>query len=260
MSFTSMSFTSVSDKSITHGAVNAAGESMTSVGSQISDLNQLLFAVVPYIALTIFFVGSLIRYDREQYSWKADSSQLLESKQLRRGSIPFHIGILAIFFGHFIGLLTPNAVWHFLGISAATKQMVAMGAGGLFGLVCLYGICILIKRRLTNPRILATSSAMDISILLLLFVQLVIGLASIFVSVGHLDGGEMLKMMSWAQNIITFNPTTAAASIATVHWIYKLHILIGMGIFVLFPFSRLVHIWSVPVKYLRRNYQVVRKK
>ena len=234
--------------------------SLANQASQVSDLNQLLFAVVPYIALTIFFVGSLVRYDRDQYTWKADSSQLLESKQLRRGSIPFHIGILAIFLGHFVGLLTPNAVWHMLGISAATKQLVAMIAGGLFGLLCLYGICILIMRRLTNPRILATSSTMDISILLLLFLQLVLGLASIFISVGHLDGEEMLKMMSWAQNILTFNPTTAAASLASVHWIYKLHILLGMGIFILFPFSRLVHIWSVPLKYLSRNYQVVRSK
>lgn len=226
----------------------------------MNDLNQFLFVVIPYIALTIFFIGSLVRYDRDQYTWKADSSQLLESKQLRRGSIPFHIGILAIFLGHFVGLLTPNEVWHFLGISAATKQLVAMAAGGLFGIICFYGMCILIKRRLTNSRILATSSKMDISILLLLFLQLVIGLASIFVSAGHLDGQEMLKLMSWAQNLLTFNPSTATASIASVHWIFKLHILLGMGIFILFPFSRLVHIWSVPVKYLRRNYQIVRSK
>jgi nitrate reductase gamma subunit len=226
----------------------------------MSDLNQLLFVIIPYIALTVFFIGSLIRYDRDQYTWKADSSQLLESKQLRRGSIPFHIGILAIFLGHFVGLLTPNEVWHLLGISAATKQLVAMGAGGLFGIICFYGMCILIVRRLTNPRILATSSKMDISILLLLFLQLIIGLASIFVSAGHMDGQEMLKLMSWAQNILTFDPSTAAASIASVHWIFKLHILVGMVIFILFPFSRLVHIWSVPVKYLRRNYQVVRSK
>ena len=226
----------------------------------MSDLNQLLFVIIPYIALTVFFIGSLIRYDRDQYTWKADSSQLLESKQLRRGSIPFHIGILAIFLGHFVGLLTPNEVWHLLGISAATKQLVAMGAGGLFGIICFYGMCILIVRRLTNPRILAISSKMDISILLLLFLQLIIGLASIFVSAGHMDGQEMLKLMSWAQNILTFDPSTAAASIASVHWIFKLHILVGMVIFILFPFSRLVHIWSVPVKYLRRNYQVVRSK
>ena len=145
------------------------------LGSDITILNQFLFGLVPYIALTVMVVGSIIRYDREQYSWKTGSSQMLESKQLRRGSIPFHIGILAIFAGHFVGLLTPNAVWHALGVSASTKQLIAMGAGGFFGLICFYGMVILIKRRLTNPRVRATSTRMDIAILLVLFAQLDFG-------------------------------------------------------------------------------------
>ncbi len=226
----------------------------------MNDLNHLLFGLYPYIALTIFILGSLVRYDREQYTWKTGSSQLLESKQLRRGSAAFHVGILAIFAGHFVGLLTPPAVWHVLGVTTEVKQLIAMGAGGLFGLICLYGITILIKRRLTNERIRATSSVMDITILLMLFVQLLLGLFSIFVSAGHLDGEEMLLLMSWAQNVVTFNGTEAAVSIAGVHWIYKIHVLLGMTLFVFFPFSRLVHIWSVPVKYFGRNYQVVRSK
>ena len=230
------------------------------LSSDINVLNQFLFGLVPYIAMTVMVVGSIIRYDREQYSWKTGSSQMLESKQLRRGSIPFHIGILAIFAGHFVGLLTPNVVWHALSVSAATKQLIAMGAGGVFGLICFYGMVILIVRRLTNARVRATGTRMDLAILLVLFAQLILGLGSIFVSVGHLDGQEMLKLMSWAQNIVTFDPTTAAASIASVHWIYKLHILLGMVIFVLFPFSRLVHMLSVPMKYIGRNYQVVRRK
>lgn len=230
------------------------------LSSDINVLNQLLFGVVPYIAITVMFVGSIIRYDREQYSWKSGSSQMLESKQLRKGSIAFHIGILAIFVGHFVGLLTPSAVWHALGVSAPTKQLIAMGAGGFIGVICFYGMVILIKRRLTNPRVRATSTRMDIAILLVLFAQLILGLGSIFVSAGHLDGEEMLKLMSWAQNIVVFDPATAAASIASVHWIYKLHILLGMVIFVLFPFSRLVHMLSVPMKYIGRNYQVVRRK
>jgi len=162
--------------------------------------------------------------------------------------------------GHFVGLLTPNTLWHALGVSASTKQLIAMGAGGFFGLICFYGMVILIVRRLTNVRVRASGTRMDIAILLVLFAQLILGLGSIFVSVGHLDGQEMLKLMSWAQSIVIFDPTTAAASIASVHWIYKLHILLGMVIFVLFPFSRLVHMLSVPMKYIGRNYQVVRRK
>ena len=226
----------------------------------MSDMNHLLFGLYPYIALTIFLLGSLIRYDREQYTWKTSSSQMLESKQLRRGSLPFHVGIIMVLMGHFVGLLTPHQVWDFLGVTAGMKQVFAMAMGGFFGVVCLYGLVILINRRLTNDRVRATSSTMDITLLFLLLAQLVLGLISIFVSLGHLDGKEMLLLMSWAQNIVTFDPAEASASIASVHIIFKLHVFLGMSLFVVFPFSRLVHVWSVPVKYFSRNYQVVRSK
>lgn len=223
-------------------------------------LNTLLFGIYPYIALAIFIIGSIVRYDREQYTWKTGSSQLLESKELKRGSRAFHIGVIMVLMGHFVGLLTPAEVWHLVGIEASHKQLIAMGLGGVFGVICFYGLTILLKRRLFNPRIRATSSTMDITILLLLYVQLILGLLSIFVSAGHMDGAEMLKLMSWAQNMVTFDGAAAADAIADVHWIYKLHVFLGMTLFVVFPFSRLVHIASVPVQYLTRNYQVVRSK
>lgn len=223
-------------------------------------LNHLFFGIYPYIALSVCVIGSIIRYDREQYTWKTGSSQMLESKQLRKGSIAFHIGVIAVLAGHFVGLLTPKAVWHALGIDAATKQLIAMGMGGFFGLVCFYGMTILVKRRLFNERVRATSSKMDIAILLLLYTQLILGLLSIFVSMGHLDGKEMLSLMSWAQNIVILNGAEASAAIANVHPIFKLHVFLGMTLFLLFPFSRLVHFISVPVKYIGRNYQVARAK
>ncbi|NIB42770.1 respiratory nitrate reductase subunit gamma [Pseudomaricurvus alkylphenolicus] len=226
----------------------------------MSGINHFLFGLFPYIALTIFVLGSLVRYDREQYTWKTGSSQMLESKQLRKGSLPFHVGIIMVLLGHFVGLLTPHQVWDFLGITAPMKQVFAMAMGGFFGLVCLYGLVILINRRLNNDRVRATSSRMDITLLFLLLAQLLLGLISIFVSFGHLDGQEMLKLMSWAQNIVTLDGTEAAASIASVHIIFKLHVFLGMVLFAVFPFSRLVHIWSVPVKYVSRNYQVVRAR
>ncbi|HMW39972.1 MAG TPA: respiratory nitrate reductase subunit gamma [Saprospiraceae bacterium] len=223
-------------------------------------MNTFLFGLYPYIALFICFIASWIRYDREQYTWKASSSQLLEKKQLTVGSRLFHVGIITVLLGHFVGLLTPVEVWHLLGIEAHHKQLIAMGLGGVFGFICFIGLTILLKRRLFNPRIRATSSTMDILVLLLLYAQLILGLASIFVSAKHTDGAEMLLLMSWAQNIVTFDPMEASAAILSVHWIYKLHVFLGMSLFVVFPFSRLVHIASVPVKYLGRNYQVVRKK
>lgn len=223
-------------------------------------INNLLFGLYPYIALVVFIVGSMLRYDSDQYTWKTGSSQMLDTKGIKKGNMAFHIGIIAVLAGHFVGLLTPHQVWDVLGVSAATKQLIAMGAGGFFGLICLYGITILLKRRLTNPRVRATSSTMDILILVLIYIQLVLGLVSILFSFSHLDGSEMLKMMSWAQNIVTLDPAEASAALASVGIIYKLHILLGMTLFVLFPFSRLVHIWSVPARYIRRPYQIVRSK
>lgn len=223
-------------------------------------LNTFFFGIYPYIALAVMVIGTWIRYDREQFTWKTSSSQLLEKKQLRRGSIAFHIGILAIFAGHFVGLLTPNAVWHVLGISAGTKQLIAIVAGGLAGILCFYGMTVLILRRLNNPRIRANSSTMDIVILLLLYAQLILGLLSIFVSLGHMDGSTMLLLMAWAQNTLTFDATTAVAAMTDVHWIFKLHITLGLTIFLVFPFTRLVHMFSVPVQYIRRQHQVVRQK
>lgn len=224
--------------------------------------NSLFFAfgVYPYIALAVCIIGTWARYDREQYTWKASSSQLLEKKQLRRGSLPFHVGILGILFGHFVGLLTPASVWHVFGITPAMKQVVAIVAGGLFGLLCLYGLVILVHRRLMHERVRASSSRMDIAVLLLLLAQLLLGLSSIFVSLGHLDGQEMLKLMAWAQNIVTFHGVAAAEAIQGVHWIFKAHVFLGMTLFIVFPFSRLVHILSVPLKYLNRNYQIVRRR
>lgn len=223
-------------------------------------LNTLLFGLYPYIALTVFVVGSMLRYDREQYTWKTGSSQMLDSKGIKQGSLAFHIGIMAVLAGHFVGLLTPHQVWDALGVTAPVKQVIAMAAGGFFGLICLYGLVILLNRRLNSPRVRATSTTMDILILVLILIQLVLGLVSILFSFSHLDGVEMYKMMGWAQNIVTFDMFAAAASLSTVGLIYKLHILLGMTLFVLFPFSRLVHIWSVPMKYFGRNYQVVRSK
>ncbi|MCP3127022.1 respiratory nitrate reductase subunit gamma [Shewanella sp. KJ2020] len=226
----------------------------------MSHFSIFAFGIYPYIAMAVMFIGSWIRYDREQYTWKTSSSQLLEKRQLHLGSVLFHLGIIGIFFGHFVGLLTPKAVWHVLGVSTEFKQLLAMGAGGLFGLICFAGLTILIRRRLYNPRIRATSKPMDIIILLMLYAQLILGLISILVSSGHLDGAEMLKLMSWAQNIMTFNSMAAVEAIDDVNIIFKLHVILGMTLFVVFPFSRLVHMLSAPLQYIGRQHQIVRRK
>ncbi len=221
--------------------------------------NTLLFSYYPYIAISVFFIGSMARYDRDQYTWRTGSSQFLRAKELRAGSNLFHIGILMLFIGHFIGLLTPPAIYHSLGLSTSAKQLLAIVVGGVFGGLCAKGIYILIRRRLTDPRILATSSRMDIFILLLIAVQLVLGLLTLPISIYHSDGSNMLLLSEWAQRIVTFRGG-AAEQISNIGIIFKLHLFLGMTIFVVFPFSRLVHVWSVPTGYITRPYQLVRKR
>ena len=222
-------------------------------------INQFFFGIYPYIAITVFFLGSLLRYDRDQYTWKASSSQLLSKKDMRLGSNLFHIGIIALFFGHLMGLLTPHWAYHFM-MSAGTKQMVAMTAGGIFGLTCLVGMILLIRRRMLDARIRATSQAMDLPILLILFVQLVLGLLTIPFSAQHMDGSSMLALASWAQHLVTFQGD-AASFVSGEAFIFKIHLFLGLTIFLLFPFTRLVHVWSVPIQYLTRTgYQIVRKR
>lgn len=222
-------------------------------------MNQTLFGVYPYIALAVFFLGSLVRFEYGQYTWRSGSSQLLRRRMLVIGSNCFHIGILAILAGHFVGLLTPHAVYTGIGITVEAKQLSAMGFGGAAGVLCFFGLSLLIYRRLADARIRATSSPMDIAILAMLWVQLTMGIGSIFVSAQHLDGSEMLVLADWAQRIVTFRPG-AAAAMAGASLIFKLHILLGLTILLVFPFSRLVHIWSAPVTYVGRRYQLVRRR
>ena len=226
----------------------------------MSYLDTFIFGIYPYICLTVFFVGSLIRFDRDQYTWKSDSSQLLRKKQLRIGSIFFHIGVLFLFFGHFFGMLTPHFLYEPF-ITAGQKQVMAMATGGIAGTFGFIGLTILLHRRLTDDRIRATSKPSDILIAVILWFQLLLGLATIPLSGQHLDGSVMMKLAGWAQDIVTFN-TGAVALLSGVDWVFKLHMFLGMTIFLIFPFTRLVHIWSgfASVTYLVRPYQIVRSR
>ena len=226
----------------------------------MSELDHFLFGIYPYLCLTVFLLGSLIRFDRDQYTWKSDSSQLLRAGQLRWGSNLFHVGVLFLFFGHSFGMLTPHFVYeHF--ISAGDKQLVAMVSGGLFGLLGFAGVTILLHRRLTDPRIRINSRASDILLLVLLWLQLALGLGTIAMSAQHLDGSMMLKLASWAQHIMTFR-AGASDLLAEAGWLFKAHMFLGMTIFLIFPFTRLVHVWSGfgTVAYLFRPYQMVRSR
>jgi nitrate reductase gamma subunit len=221
-------------------------------------LHLFFFSAYPYICMTVFLVGSLARYDRDQYTWKSDSSQMLRTGTLRWGSNLFHVGILFLFFGHFVGLLTPHWVYEPF-ITPAQKQLVAIVAGGIAGVVCFVGLTLLIHRRIFDPRIRLTSHRTDLAILIILWVQLVLGLITLPYSFSHSDGSVMLVLSDWAQRVFTFR-VGGAEGLVALDWPYKVHLVLGMTIFLLFPFSRLVHVWSgfATVFYLLRPHQLVR--
>lgn len=225
----------------------------------MSAVYNFLFVVYPYICLAVFLLGSLARFDRDQYTWKSDSSQLLRSGSLRWGSNLFHAGILFLMVGHTVGMLTPHALYEHV-ISAANKQMLAIVAGGVAGSVCFVGLTMLIWRRMTDPRIRLTSHRSDLAILWVLWCQLSLGLLTLPFSLHHADGSVMLVLSDWAQRIVTLNPD--ASGLVALAWPYKVHMVLGMTLFLLFPFSRLVHVWSglASVFYVFRPYQVVRSR
>ena len=223
-------------------------------------LDTLLFGIYPYICLAVFFIGSWARFDRDQYTWKSDSSQLLRTGSLRWGSNLFHVGVLVLFFGHFVGMLTPHALYEPF-MSAGAKQLMAMIVGGIAGVLGFIGVSILLHRRLSDARIRATSKTSDIALLWILWVQLALGLGTIPLSAQHLDGSMMMLLAEWAQRIVTFR-TGAVELLANAGWVFKAHMALGMTVFLIFPFTRLVHVWSGfgTLAYVLRPYQVVRAR
>ena len=221
-------------------------------------LNVFFYDIYPYICGTVFLAGSWLRYDYGQYTWRAGSSQMLDRKGMNLASNLFHIGILGIFFGHLFGLLTPHWMYEsFLPVEI--KQKMAMIAGGVCVAMTLVGGLLLLKRRLFNPRIRATSSTADILILSLLMIQCILGLLTIPFSAQHMDGSEMMKLVGWAQAVVTFHGG-ASQHLDGVAYIFRIHLVLGMTLFLLFPFTRLVHVWSAPIEYLTRKYQIVRAR
>jgi len=226
-------------------------------------MNQFLFGTLPYIALTILLIGSVARYERDPATWKSSSSQLLSRRLLIWGSVLFHVGVLVVFFGHLFGLLVPVEFYNALGVKHEWKQALAAVGGGIAGAMALIGALMLIVRRLMNPRVAATSSFADTAIIILLAMQLTLGLLTVPVSLANLDGHEMVRLMNWANGIFTFDGK-AASYVADAPLIFKTHIVLGLIIFMLFPFTRLVHMLSglfAPIRYLLRpGFQLVRSR
>lgn len=238
--------------------MNIADPSVQSLAN-LNWLQIFLFGVYPYVALTIAIIGTWVRFDLSQYSWKAGSTQMLRTKNMRLASNLFHVGIIVVLLGHLFGMLTPHFLYDRF-ISAGHKQILAVVVGGIAGVFCWFGLVMLMWRRFTDDRISNTSSFSDRLVLVLLFIQLNLGLLSIFTSVKHLDGYTMMNLAGWAQDITVLRPWQAAARIEQTDLIYQLHMALGITLIAIFPFTRLIHIISAPIWYFGRRYQIVREK
>lgn len=225
----------------------------------ISRLDWLLFDIYPYICLAVLLLGSLVRFDREPYSWKSDSSQTLRQQQLRMGSNLFHYGVLIVILGHFVGFLMPESLVLWL-MSPTQHMLLAMVIGGLAGVVAIIGISILIFRRLYYRRVRGNSRKWDITIVIMLWLQLALGIATVPISAQHMAGAEFERLVAYVQSIVYFQGG-GATLLQGISWVYKAHILLGFTIFLVSPFTRMVHIWSGvgSLAYLVRPYQLTRK-
>lgn len=220
-------------------------------------MNYFFFGIYPYIAFTIFIIGTVLRYRFAPYGWTAQSSQILQGNHFRLVSNLFHISIIALVTTHIAGLLTPPWLYGTF-ITHQVKQLLAIFIGGFFGLLCLVATTLLIFRRLSNLRLRLNSKPIDIITMWLLYVILILGESSIYFSFQHLDGENLAQLAMWAQHLILFQPD-AASLMESRQWIFKLHIFLGMTLFIVFPFSRLVHLLTIPIGYLFRSYkQIVR--
>jgi len=222
-------------------------------------LHPLLFEIYPYVCLAVFVIGCVLRMRRDPYSWQASSSQMLSKKGFVLASNAFHLGMLALFGGHVMGLMVPAELNHMVGMTDAQHQQVELMMGSIFGTTTLVGLGFLIRRRMQQPRVRSAGSVMDLAIVLLLALVLVLGMATLPWSFQtRMDGRYLVALNQWAQALLTLQPG-ASEYLLQVPWVFKLHIVGGLSVFLVFPFTRLVHVCSVPVMYLVSSHrQIVR--
>jgi len=219
-------------------------------------LNNFLFTYFPHISIAVFWFGLITRIIMVNKSIKANSTQLLADRKIKLGSNLFHIGIIAVFFGHFT-LFLPEE-WYHLIMTTETKRIIALSMGSFFGVMAFVGMIILAVRRSTDERMIRNSSFHDYFIILLLIAEAGLGLFSVLTTAtSSVESYSALGV--WAQKIITFQPD-AGAIIAGHSIVYKIHIFIGLLIFMIFPYTKLMHLLVFPLVYFfRRGYQLVRR-
>ena len=221
-------------------------------------LNQFLWIIFPYLCVAIFIVGHIARYKYDQFSWTAKSSEFLEKKQLKWCSLLFHLGIIPVFFGHVVGLAIPAKWIDGLGVSEEMYHFGAVYIGSIFGIMTFIGMLLLTARRITIKNVRKLSSASDIFVNFLLILIIFMGCYSTLVTNAMVSDFDYRQTISiWFRHLFTFSPD--ASLMSSVPLSFKIHILLGFTILACWPFTRLVHVWSVPLSYTNRRYIVYRK-
>lgn len=220
----------------------------------MSDWDFLAFLVFPYISLSVFVIGHLYRYFTDPFRWNARSSELLDKESLKYSSLLFHYGMVFTVVGHAGGMLIPQSLYDSVGISGEMHTRLAVMAGAVIGAAAIIGNFLLFRRRITNRRVLVNSTGNDLLTLGLLLFTGGIGTYNVFF--GHFYVLDTIA--PWIRGIVTFTPDHTL--MRDVPFMYKLHILAAFALFAISPFTRLIHIWSLPLPYFLRNYVLFRKR
>ncbi|MDW8797974.1 respiratory nitrate reductase subunit gamma [Staphylococcus pseudoxylosus] len=220
--------------------------------------NQFLWVIMPYLCIAIFFLGHLARFKFDKFSWTAKSSEFIEKKQLKWGSLMFHLGIIPVAMGHIVGLLIPASWLTAVGVSDHLYHIGAVYIGSIFGIITLIGMFLLTARRITKKNIRRLSSASDIIVNFLLLAIVCMGCYATLVTNATIPSFDYRETISvWFRQLFIFSPD--ADLMLQVPLAFKTHILLGFIIMAFWPFTRLVHVWSVPLTYASRSYIIYRK-
>src|SRR5690606_2085422 len=224
----------------------------------MSFIDTFLWAVFPYLTSTIFIIGHIIRYNVDQFGWSAQSSEFLEKRQLKWGSLLFHWGIVFVFFGHVAGIMIPKIIYDTVGVSDHLYHMGALWLGGAAGVATVIGGFLLILRRSGHRRIRNNSSFNAMFTLVLLGAVVLVGFTA---TVGYAaSGGDFdyrTTISPWFRGLLLFNLQPELMVVAPFG--FQLHVILAFALFAVWPFTRLVHVWSLPLEYLTRNYIIFRK-
>jgi nitrate reductase gamma subunit len=220
----------------------------------------LLWVVLPYVTIAVFVVGLIWRYRYDKFGWTTRSSQLYERKLMRIASPLFHFGILAVLIGHIVGLVIPEAWTAALGLSEGTYHFFAVVLGSFAGFATVVGIALLVYRRRTVGPVFAATTKNDKTMYIFLLAAISLGVVATMAGAGVIGDGHNYRadVSPWFRSIFLLNPQPELMAVAPTA--FKVHAVAGLLVFIVWPFTRLVHAFSAPFSYLTRPYVVYRER